>query len=90
MTTVTAKNLRDNLSHYLNRLQNGEEISIIRNSQIIGSLKPSNPSSVPNGAAIAAMLNRNRAFFNKNHYLTDESIPTKELYHQALDEKYHL
>jgi antitoxin (DNA-binding transcriptional repressor) of toxin-antitoxin stability system len=39
MTTVTAKTLRSHLSQYLDRLEKGEEIVIIRHSEIIGSLK---------------------------------------------------
>jgi antitoxin (DNA-binding transcriptional repressor) of toxin-antitoxin stability system len=88
MTTITAKKLRDNLSEYLDRLQNGEEIVIIRHSEVIGSLKPVSASKKANGEAVAAMLDRNKAFFAGNKALTDESVPTKELYHQALNKHY--
>jgi antitoxin (DNA-binding transcriptional repressor) of toxin-antitoxin stability system len=88
MTSVTAKKLRDNLSEYLDRLQKGEEILIIRHSEIIGSLKPAQDPASGNGTAVAAMLNRNREMFQQNRDLTDKAVPTKELYHGALDEKH--
>jgi antitoxin (DNA-binding transcriptional repressor) of toxin-antitoxin stability system len=88
MTTVTAKKLRDNLSQYLDKLEKGEEIVLIRHSEIIGSLKPADQISVVNGSAIAAMLKRNKDFFKANGSLTPEGASTKDLYHLALDERY--
>ena len=88
MISVTAKDLRDNLSEYLDRLQKGEEIVIIRHSEIVGTLKPAQSRISGNGAAVAAMLDRNRSSFTRNKGLTDESIATKELYHKALNEEY--
>jgi antitoxin (DNA-binding transcriptional repressor) of toxin-antitoxin stability system len=88
MISVTAKNLRDNLSEYLDRLQNGEEIVIIRHSKIVGTLKPAKNETAGNGASVASMLDRNKALFTHNKLLTEESITTKELYHEALSEKY--
>ena len=40
MVTVTAKQLREHLSMYLDRMEAGEEIAVIRHSEIIGRLKP--------------------------------------------------
>jgi antitoxin (DNA-binding transcriptional repressor) of toxin-antitoxin stability system len=88
MISVTAKNLRDNLSEYLDRLQKGEEIIIIRHSEIVGTLKPAKNEATGNGATVASMLDRNKALFARNKHLTDEIITTKELYHEALSEKY--
>lgn len=88
MTTVTAKTLRDNLSQYLDRLEKGEEIVIIRHSEIIGSLKPSNVAARSNGTAVKAMLKRNNTFFKANAKLESDNVPTKELYRRALEEKY--
>lgn len=88
MLSVTAKNLRDNLSEYLDRLQKGEEIVIIRHSEIVGTLKPAKNEITGNGTVIASMLERNKALFGRNKHLTQESITTKELYHEALNEKY--
>jgi antitoxin (DNA-binding transcriptional repressor) of toxin-antitoxin stability system len=90
MTTVTAKTLRDNLSQYLDKLENGEEIIIIRHSEIIGTLKPATLASMPNGVAITVMLKRNKNFFSANRGLSPENVPAQDLYHQALDEKYGL
>ena len=83
--TTTAKKLRENLSEYLDRLQQGEEIVIIRHSEVIGILKPAKELRTGNGSSVAAMLTRNRHFFDANKSKTDESVITKELYHQALD-----
>jgi antitoxin (DNA-binding transcriptional repressor) of toxin-antitoxin stability system len=88
MITVTAKTLRDNLSQYLDRLEKGEEIVIIRRSEIIGSLKPNSLTATSNGPTVAAMLERNKNFFKANAKLAPENVPTKELYHRALDEKH--
>lgn len=88
MTTVTAKKLRENLSEYLDKLQGGEEIVIIRHSEIIGVLKPIEETRPASGATIGAMLSRNRDFFESNRQKVSDSIDTKDLYHQALDSQY--
>jgi antitoxin (DNA-binding transcriptional repressor) of toxin-antitoxin stability system len=88
MIAVTAKKLRDNLSSYLDRLQNGEEIVIIRHSEIVGTLKPTNNETGGNGSAIAAMIDRNKSLFARNKGLTKDSVSTKEIYHKLIDEKY--
>lgn len=88
MISVTAKNLRDNLSEYLDRLQKGEEIVIIRHSEIVGTLKPAKNETMGNGSMVASMLERNKTLFARNKHLTEESITTKEIYHEALSEKY--
>jgi antitoxin (DNA-binding transcriptional repressor) of toxin-antitoxin stability system len=88
MTTTTAKKLRENLSEYLDRLQQGEEIFIIRHSEVIGVLKPAKELRTGNGSNMAAMLARNRQFFDANKGRTDKSITTEDLYHQALDKQY--
>ena len=90
MTTVTAKKLRDNLSQYLDKLEGGEEVVIIRNSEIIGSLQPVSPGSAPNGQAVAAMLDRNNDYFKSNRGMSPDNLSAKELYHKALDDKYGL
>ncbi|MEK7059711.1 MAG: GNAT family N-acetyltransferase [Patescibacteria group bacterium] len=41
MEMVSAKELRRHLKDYLDRLERGEEVTIIRNSMVIGSLVPS-------------------------------------------------
>lgn len=88
MTTATAKKLRENLSEYLDRLQQGEEIVIIRHSEVIGVLKPARELRTNSGSNISAMFNRNRKFFEGNKGKVDDSLDTKDIYHQALDEQY--
>ncbi len=84
MITVTAKNLRTNLSKYLDRLQNGEEVFIIRHSEVIGSLRPVQDSIKGNGATIAAMLNRNRKLFELNRGLTEMTLKQPKNFTQRL------
>lgn len=88
MISVTAKKLRNNLSEYLDRLQRGEEIVIIRHSEIVGTLKPAQSEVRGNGYVVASMLDRNKKKFIRNKGLTNESVPTKKLYKEALNEKY--
>lgn len=90
MVTVTAKTLRDNLSQYLDRLEAGEEVIIIRHSEIIGSLKPTNSTATSNGPAIAARLARSQSFFAANAKLVPGAATAKDLYHQALLDKHGL
>ncbi|MGI8420527.1 MAG: type II toxin-antitoxin system Phd/YefM family antitoxin [Candidatus Levyibacteriota bacterium] len=40
MITVTAKQLRENLSAYLDRMEAGEEVAVIRHSKIIAMMAP--------------------------------------------------
>lgn len=88
MTTATAKKLRENLSEYLDRLQQGEEIVIIRHSEVVGVLKPAKEMRATSGSNISMMFNRNRQFFEGNKGKINDSLDTKEIYHQALDEQY--
>ena len=88
MTTTTAKKLRENLSEYLDKLQQGEEIYIIRHSEVIGVLKPAKEIRTTSGSNISAMFDRNRKFFENNKGKVSDSLNTKEIYHQALDEQY--
>ena len=88
MTTVTAKKLRENLSEYLDRLQKGEEIVIIRHSKVIGTLKPAKELRTVSGTNISAMFDRNRKFFEDNRDKINAALDTKNIYHQALDEQY--
>lgn len=87
MTTATAKKLRENLSEYLDRLQHGEEIVIIRHSEVIGILKPAKELRTTSGSSISEMFDRNRQFFNSNKAKVSDSIDTSELYHKTLDEQ---
>jgi antitoxin (DNA-binding transcriptional repressor) of toxin-antitoxin stability system len=88
MTTTTAKKLRENLSEYLDRLQQGEEITIIRHSEVIGVLKPAQELQKTNGSNVAAMLRRNSKFFVSNKGKVSDLLDTKEIYRQVLDEQY--
>ena len=88
MTTATAKKLRENLSEYLDRLQRGEEIVIIRHSEVIGIIKPAKELRTTSGSSLSAMFGRNRKFFESNRGKVSDTLDAKEIYHQALDEQY--
>lgn len=92
MVTVTAKQLRENLSEYLDRMEAGEEIAVIRHSEIIGRLKPAKKPATSNSAAIIAAIEAYKASLEKNNItiVSDPNKSAKELYHDALDEKYGL
>lgn len=92
MTMVTAKQLRENLSQYLDRMEAGEEVAIIRHSEIIGSLKPEKKKAVSNGPKIVAAIEKYYDYLEKNNIKlkTDPDKSAKELYHEILDEKYGL
>lgn len=87
MTTVTAKQLRENLSEYLDRLAAGEEIAVIRHSEIIGKLKPIKKAKKGNGPAIIAAFKEYQDYIQKNNitFKSDPNKSIKQLYHEAMD-----
>jgi antitoxin (DNA-binding transcriptional repressor) of toxin-antitoxin stability system len=44
MIEVSARDLRQNLSHYLDLIEDGEEVAVIRRSRIVGHIKPGRPA----------------------------------------------
>jgi|GEM_PF-1471574 antitoxin (DNA-binding transcriptional repressor) of toxin-antitoxin stability system len=92
MTTVTAKQLRENLSLYLDRMEAGEEIAVIRHSAIIGRLKPAQKARKGNGMAVVAAIGEYHKYLDDNGIKFDVDLnkSVKELYHEALnnDPKY--
>lgn len=92
MTSVTAKELRQNLSEYLDRMEAGEEIAVIRRSKIIGKMKPNKGPEKGNGPAISAAIKRYHAYIKAAGitFNADPNKSAKELYHEAMnnDPKY--
>lgn len=91
MTTITAKELRDNLSATLKRVSNGEEIEIIYRSRPIGKLVPKKLKAKDySGAAIAQTLKALQPAFSKHKSKFDPKKSVKELYDETLrsDPKY--
>lgn len=56
MPIITAKELRANLSEYLDRIEAGEEFEIFRRSHVVGRLQPSNEPAKGNGSEIVAAI----------------------------------
>jgi prevent-host-death family protein len=88
MTTITAKELRDNLSATLKRVQNGEEIRIIYRSRPIGRLVPQKSKineSRGNGAAIARAIEEIMPRLKKHKSTLDPNKNFKEIYKELTD-----
>jgi len=90
MTTVTAKELRENLSSIIDRVENGEEIAVVRQSKIAIQLIPHRTPPKSNGKQVAAAIKRYQKYIKDNNitFNADPNKSIKQLYHEALDEKY--
>lgn len=86
MTIISAKELRLNLSEYLKRAMEGEEIEVIYRSKPAVKLLSAIRQPTGNSAAVAAAL--------RDYSQKVKSVPTalqrdksvKELYHDMLDQ----
>lgn len=92
-TTITAKELREHLSEYLDRAQGGEEIAIIRRSKITARLVPlAQPQQgkgddyTSNGGAIAAGARKYYQYLSDNKIVPaiDPSKTFKQLYRESM------
>ncbi len=93
MKTVTAKELRENLSAYMDQVEAGEEIAVIRRSNIIGRFKPVKKTFVKNnGAGIVAATEEYYKYLDENgiKFSLDPNKSIKELYRESMknDPKY--
>lgn len=90
MHSITSKELRQNLSKYLDRIEAGEEFEIIRRSRVVGRIEPSQHerSKFKLAAAIDDYLTKLNSSGVCLHL--DESKTVKEMYHEDLggDSKY--
>jgi antitoxin (DNA-binding transcriptional repressor) of toxin-antitoxin stability system len=86
MVTVTAKQLRENLSGYLDRAEAGEEVAVIRHSKIVTRMMPPGEAGAEkySGEANAQKL---RALLPELHTHRRFSDPDKT-YKQLRDELY--
>lgn len=87
MNTVTAKELRQNLSHYLDQLEKGQEVSVIRHSRVIGRLTPVNNARLGSGTAILEGLEvYDKAVQGQKVDLSAYQGDLKELYSKTLSQ----
>jgi prevent-host-death family protein len=89
MNTVTAKELRDNLSAIMQRAEAGEEILVIRRSRPSFRLVPEQRAPKNSGTEIAKKLQTLAPELAKNAGKSDESKSIKQLYHESLEQQYH-
>ena len=86
MTTITAKDLRDNLGDITKRVAAGEHVYVTYRNKLAIRLEPALPEEdierKPNQGLDAFLATDT---FSKD---TDPKKGTKELYHKALDSKY--
>lgn len=87
MTTVTAKESRENLSDIIDRVEAGEEVVVIRHSKPVMRLIPDSPSR-SNVKMVVAGIERYYAYLDAAgiNPLSDPDKSTKELYHEAVDD----
>ncbi len=89
MTTISAKELRDNLSDYLQRSAAGEEIEVLYRSRRLVRILPVQSADFRySGTKVGKRLDKLLPKLAKNKGKSDESKSTKELYHEMLDERY--
>jgi prevent-host-death family protein len=101
MTTVTAKQLRENLSDIIDRVEDGEEIVVIRRSRpairlmsetAISQERQINNSHAGNRHTVLAGIERYQAYAKAAGIIpeTDPKKSFKELYHELMnaDPKY--
>ena len=85
MTTISAKELRINLSEYLKRAMGGEEIEVIYRSKPAIKLIPTITGDNGNSNAIVAAIRE----YNKRVKSVPASLktdrPVKDIYHELLD-----
>ena len=85
MTTISAKELRLNLSKYLKRAMEGEEIEVIYRSKPAVKLQPNSGGQAGNSSAVAeAIRDYSRKVKSVPADLRNDA-PIKDLYHKMLD-----
>lgn len=89
MTTISAKELRQNLSAYLQRAMRGEDIEIIYRSKPAVMLSALTPASTQpakgSAAAFRASMAALEPALSLHHSTLDQDQRMKELYHDLLD-----
>lgn len=86
MTTISAKELRLNLSEYLKRAMDGEEIEVIYRSKPAVKLQPATRQQAGNSTAVAAAIREYSQKVKSVPVALLEHKPVKELYHDMLDQ----
>lgn len=78
MVTVGARELRTNIKHYLDLVKQGEEVLIIRHSEVIGRLVPVNVA-VDGGSRETDSLTYDGVKFRR-YGLYEDPYPVRQLY----------
>ncbi len=91
MTTITAKELRDNLRELTRRVRAGEHIYVSYRNQPAFKLEPINskPNQEPSAQArpgLQKLLEYQKN--NSKKFKNTDNRPIKELYHESLMKKY--
>jgi prevent-host-death family protein len=84
INTVTAKELRDNLSAIMQRAEAGEEILVIRRSRPSFRLVPENRAPKNSGTEIAKKLQTLAPQLRQHRSSLDPNKSYKELYDETL------
>lgn len=86
MTTITAKELRENLSTIIDRVEHGEDVRVIRRSKPSIRLTADQPKS-GNSRELMTAIGRYQARLQQAGITpkTNPRKPIKELYRQAMD-----
>lgn len=86
MAGVNARELRNHLRHYLDRLEEGEEFAVIRNSKIIGRLVPTGQiQRVGEKASNVYQLSDTREVKFRQFGSYEDGSPVMELHKAALE-----
>lgn len=83
MSTITAKELRDNLGEIAKRVQRGEHIKVTYRNKLIFNLTPEKPKTKSRLSGMQAMLTA-----PEKPSPFDPNKPVKALYHEHLQKKY--
>ena len=72
MTTVTARELRNNLAKYLNLLEQGERLTLTRRGKVLGTIEPQRAVESDVDAAIWKMVREGKASWSGKKFTPPE------------------
>jgi prevent-host-death family protein len=68
MTNVSARELRNNLSQYLRRLEKGERFTVTRRGKVLGTMEPVQKSQSEIDAALWKMVREGKASWSGERF----------------------